>query len=174
MANVRYMGSAAFDMVVTKDDGKFDKTNRVRPGDEVQVSDDAAERFLQGPRHLRVWVEVGGKEDPESNSYERSRYEAVSGNATPYPELDMGSTTQPRRAMFRTEDDNPEGFDVAASDEGTPSDNAALYEEDEARAAADKAHKETLAKSASKTATKPATPQGGSQGSAPANTADKA
>ena len=78
----------------------------------------------------------------------------------------MGSTVQPRKAMFRTEDDNEEGFDVAGPDEGTPSDNTALYEADEA---------DRKAEAARKSAAKPvAKSQGGSQGPAPANTANKA
>lgn len=165
MANLRFVGNAGFDMVLLKD-GKYEGVKRVRPGDEVDVSDEAAERFLRGPRFLRNWVEVGSEEDPESNSYKPDRYSQVSGNATPYPELDMGSTVQPRQAMFVTEDDNPHGFDVASPDQGTPSDNAELYEADKANQKAEEARK-----AASKPAAKP---QGGSQGPAPANTANKA
>lgn len=139
MPNLRYMGTSSVDMVKTKDDGKFEKVERVNPRDEISVSDEVAKAFLRGPRFLRVWVEVGSEEDPESNSYQPSRYDQVTGNATPYPELDMGSTVQPRRVIFRTEEDNEEGFDVAGPDEGPRSDNAAAIAEEEVQMAARKA-----------------------------------
>jgi hypothetical protein len=72
--------------------------------------------------------------------------------------------------IFRTEDDNPEGFPVAPPEVGPQSDNARLYEEDEIQAEADKAREKaresrSSAKSSSSRSSTSGTPSGGSSGS---------
>jgi hypothetical protein len=171
MPNLRYMGTSGVDLVETDDNGKYKGVKRLKPRQEISFPDEVAERLLRGERHMRVWVEVGSKEDPESNDYQPNRFDAVTGNASAEPKLDFGSTTTPRRAIFRTDDDNEEGFAVAASDEGPASDNAALNEEEEARQAGEKAYADKKAAAAKSSTAKP---QGGAQGQAPSNTANKA
>ncbi len=154
MPNLRYVGSLAWTQVITDDKGKFDRVEVVRPGDTVSFDKDVAERFLSGPRHLRVWVEENGKEDPKGSEYEPTRYEAVTGNATPYPELEMGSTVVGGRTITRTEDDNPEGFELAAPNEGPASDNEEARLNDEALQASQKVYRETKEKAAKERASK--------------------
>jgi len=93
-------------------------------------------------------VKENGPEDPKGSDYEPTRYEQVQGNATPYPELDMGSTVVGRRTITRTEDDNPEGFDVAGPNEGPASDNEEQQLLNEARAEGDKAYRSAREKTA--------------------------
>lgn len=137
------------------DKGKFSRIERVAPGDTVDLDNDAEEKFLSGPRHLRVFVQAGGPEDPHGNDYSPNRLEAIApnNNATPYPELEMGSTVVSGRTITRTDDDNPEGFVVAGSTEGPRSDNTEVRLRNEAQAEADKAYaekREAQAKAAAK------------------------
>lgn len=141
MPTLRYLGSAPWTQVITDDDGKFKKIEVVQPGETVSFDDEVANRFLLGPRHLRLFVKENGPEDPQGSQYEASRWEAVQGNATPYPELDMGSTVVGRRTITRTEQDNPEGFDIAGPNEGPASDNEEQQLLNDARAEGEKAYR---------------------------------
>lgn len=156
MPDVRYMGSAHWTQVVTKDDGKFDKTVNVAPGEVVSLTDAQANKLADPsvPRANRVFVMAGSSEDPESKDYEYSKYDRVTGNASADPALDFGSTVQSERTITRTEDDNEEGYVVAGADEGPQTDNTRLYEADEVQRAADKAAADAKAKQS--TAKRPA------------------
>ena len=148
MPNLRYLGSSPWTQVITDDDGKFKKVEVVQPGETVSFNDEVAKRFLLGPRHLRLFVEENGPEDPQGSKYEASRYDQVQGNATPYPELDMGSTVVGRRTITRTEDDNPEGFDLAGPNDGPASDNEDQQLLNDARAEGEKAYRSAREKTA--------------------------
>lgn len=109
MAKVRYVGSSTWSRVITDDEGKFKKQESVKPGEVVELDDDIAEHFTnsQVPRHMRVFVLENGPEDKLNSNYVPSRYEAIAdaNNASPYPELDMGSTRPPNVSIS-----NPEGL----------------------------------------------------------------
>jgi hypothetical protein len=140
MTDVRYTGNSAWTRVVLGDDGKWTgKYEVVKPGEVVTVDDDVAERFLQGPADRRLFVAAGSSEDPESKDYVRVRSVGDGGNPVIDPGQDLGSTTPDGRVIYRTEDDNEEGFSVAPPETGPQSDNARLYEEDEINAKADEA-----------------------------------
>jgi len=140
MTDVRYTGNAAWTRTAIGEDGKWTgKYEVVKPGEVVTLDDDVAERFLQGPADRRLFVAAGSSEDPESNDYVRVRSIGSGGNPVIDPGQDLGSTTPDGRVIYRTEDDNPEGFEVAPPNVGPQSDNAALVEEDEIQAEADKA-----------------------------------
>lgn len=144
MADIRYLGSSTWSRVLCKDDGSFDRMVNVAPGESVSVPDEIAEVLANPstPRHLRLFVYANSSEDPNSSNYEASRWAAVRGNATAYPELDMGSTVVSGRTITRTKEDNPEGFSVAESWEGPASDNTAILEEQEAKLAGEKAYQD--------------------------------
>jgi len=149
MANLRYVGSSAWDRTLVDDKGKRSGVKRVMPGEVVDdFSDEYKKRLLATPRAYRVFVEQNGSEDRFGDNYEAGRREAIAevNNATPYPELDMGSTVQPGRAIFVTEEENPQSFDVAGATEGPASDNTEARINAEANAAAEKARAEERAK----------------------------
>lgn len=133
MTDVRYVGSAPWDRVVTKEnkDGLTvaAKTVRVKPGEVVKdLDEDAVKRLTDSsiPRHMRTFVEVDGPEDRMGKQFQPNRRESISetSNASPYPELDFGSTVQPGRPQFLTpEEAEALGYDPADPSEGTPSDN---------------------------------------------------
>lgn len=175
MPDLRYMGKHHWTQTILDDEGKFKKFKNVAPGETITVDDQVAERFLQGPRDSRLFVASGSSEDPNSKDYVRSKWDtdiiAGSGN---YVSQDVGrefgSTSPDGRVIFRTEDDNPEGFPVAPPEVGPQSDNARLYEEDEIQAEADKAREKaresrSSAKSSSSRSSTSGTPSGGSSGS---------
>lgn len=140
MTDVRYTGNAAWTRTVIGDDGKWSgKYEITKPGEVVTLDDDVAERLLQGPADRRLFVAAGSSEDPESDDYVRTRSIGSGGNPVIDPGQDLGSTTPDGRVIYRTEDDNPEGFPVAGPHDGPQSDNAALVEEDEIQAEAEKA-----------------------------------
>jgi hypothetical protein len=139
MPDLRYLGKHHWTRSVLDDKGKFEKFEMVAPGETFSVDDDVAERFLQGPRWLRLFVQAGGPEDPNSEEFVAKRDIGEGGNyVSDDPQLEMGSTVT-GKAVFVTEDENPHNYEVASPDEGWASDNAALVEEDEIRAEADKA-----------------------------------
>jgi len=141
MPDVRYLGSTHWTRAILDDEGKFKGFENVAPGEVVSLDDDVAERFLQGPRYNRLFVQAGGPEDPNSDDYVGTRREIGDGGmyVSEYPGLEMGSTVTGGRTITRTEDDNEEQLEIAASDEGPQSDNAALVEEDEIQAEAEQA-----------------------------------
>jgi len=139
MTAIRYVGTSAWNQAHYNDKGVYTHSKPVQPGETVDVDKAVAEHLLQGPRSIRVFVEANGPEDHYGDHYKASALEAVQGNATPYPALDMGSTVQSGRTITRTEDDNEEGFALAHPDEGPRSDNTAVNEAAEVQAEADKA-----------------------------------
>lgn len=142
MASLRYVGSASWDRVILDDEGKFKELKKYYTGDVVEdLSDEQVEALANPatPRHFRTFVEVGGSEDPESDKFTPGPYEAVGGNASAYPKLDMGSTvTGDGAPQFLTPEDG-------GTDRGTPSDNAELVAIDEVEAKAEEARKEVRA-----------------------------
>lgn len=148
---LRYVGTSPWERTVVDDDGKFLKSVRTLPGTVVDdfVDDEGEQKILSAPRFMRSFVEAGGPEDPYGDSYGGNRYD-VTGNATPYPELDMGSTVQPRQSITRTDEENEEGFDLADPNRGPASDNELLLIKEEARQAGVKAEREALENRAAK------------------------
>src|SRR4249919_3384100 len=139
MTDLRYVGKHHWTRSILDDKGKWEKFEMVAPGEVFSVEGDVAERLLQGPRWLRLFVQAGGPEDPESEGYQKKRDIGDGGMyVSDDPALEMGSTVT-GQAVFVTEDENPHNYDVASPQDGWQSDNAALVEEDEIRAEADKA-----------------------------------
>jgi len=173
MPDVRYMGKHHWTQVVLKDDGSFKGFNNVAPGETVSVTDEQAQRLLQGPRDARLFVAAGSSEDPNSKDYVRSKWDAdidIPAGAGMYVSQDLasdyGSTTPDGRAIFVTEDENPHDLPVAPPEVGPQSDNARLYEEDEIQAEADKVRaKAREARSSGKPSRSPGAPTGSSSGS---------
>lgn len=148
MPDVRYMGKHHWTKTVLKEDGTFKGYEIIQPGETVSVDEQAAERLLSGPRDARLFVAAGSSEDPNSGDYVPSKWDegievavdTTTGNYVSQDHLrEFGSTTPEGRAIFVTEDDNPHDLPVAPPEAGPQSDNAALYEEDEIQAEADKA-----------------------------------
>jgi hypothetical protein len=149
MAQLRYVGTSNWERTIVDNDGKFKKSERVQPGEAVDGFDDeSVKKILSAPRHMRSFVEVNGSEDRYGDNYGPNRREAIAevNNATPYPELDMGSTVTGGKAIFVSEDDNPHNFLVADHNEGPASDNTEARINAEANAAAEKARAEERAK----------------------------
>jgi hypothetical protein len=140
MPALRYVGTSGWNRAHFDDEGNFTHSQVMQPGETFEVSNEAAETLLRGPRFLRNFVQAGGPEDHYGDKFEPSALESVRGNATPYPELDMGSTVQPGRTITRTEDDNPEGHPIADPTQGPQSDNADLVLREEAQQEAEKAY----------------------------------
>lgn len=174
MTDVRYTGNSAWTRVVLGDDGKWTgKYEVVKPGEVVTLDDDVADRFLQGPADRRLFVAAGSSEDPENKDYVRVRSMGDGGNPVLNPGQDLGSTTPDGRVIYRTEDDNEEGFTVAPPEVGPQSDNARLFEEDEIQAEADKARaKAREARSSTKSTRSPGAPSG-NPSSSPSSGADR-
>jgi hypothetical protein len=140
MTDVRYTGNSVWTRTELDDNGKWTgKYDIVKPLGVISLDDDVAERLLQGPADRRLFVAAGSAEDPESKDYVRVRSMGDGGMPVLDPGQDLGSTTPDGRVIYRTEDDNEEGFTVAPPSAGPQSDNAALYEEDEIQAAAEEA-----------------------------------
>lgn len=159
MTDVRYLGSTHWTRTILDDAGKFKSFELVAPGEVVSVEGDIAERLLQGPRYNRLFVQAGGSEDPNSDEYQQVRQIGSGGN---YVSQDvgreLGSTTPDGRVIFRTEDDNEEGYPVAPPNVGPQSDNAELVENDAIEAEAEKARqkaRESRSSGKSSTAGKP-------------------
>jgi hypothetical protein len=139
MPDLRYVGKHHWTRSVLDDKGKWEKFEIVAPGEVVSMEGDMAERLLQGPRWLRLFVQAGGPEDPESDEYQKKRDIGDGGMyVSDDPALEMGSTVT-GKAVFVTEDENPDNYEVASPQDGWQSDNAALVEEDEIQAEAAKA-----------------------------------
>jgi len=180
MPDLRYMGKHHWTQTVLTDDGKFKEFNIVAPGETVTVDEKVAERFLQGPRDGRLFVAAGSSEDPTSKDYVRSKWDAdvdIPAGAgmyvSPDPGREFGSTTPEGRVIFRTEEENEEGFPVAPPEVGPQSDNARLYEEDEIQAEADKARaKARESRSSAKPSSSRSSTSGGSSSGSPASGAD--
>src|SRR5687768_14595243 len=140
MTQLRYVGTSNWERTLVDDDGKFKGAQRVQPGTIVDGFDDeACEKILSAPRFLRSFVEANGPEDTYGDNYGGNRYD-VRGNASAYPEMDMGSTVVPGKIITRTVEDNPEGFPLAESYEGPQSDNEDARLRAEAVAEAEKAY----------------------------------
>lgn len=140
MTDLRYVGKHHWTRSILDDKGKWERFEMVAPGETFSCEGDVAERLLQGPRYNRLFVQAGGPEDPNSDEYVAKRDIGEGGNyVSDDPALEMGSTVNGGKAVFVTEDENPHGYEVASPEEGWPSDNEALVEEDEIRAEADKA-----------------------------------
>lgn len=152
MPDVRYLGSTHWTRAILDDDGKFKKFENVAPGEVVSLDEDVAERFLQGPRYNRLFVQAGGPEDPNSDDYVGTRRQIGDGGmyVSEYPGLEMGSTVQGGRTITRTEDDNEEQLEIAAPDEGPQSDNERLVIEDEIQAEAEEARRKARESRSSK------------------------
>jgi hypothetical protein len=148
MPAIRYVGTSAWNRSIFDNDGKFVRSQLVKPGEKVDVSDRTAEAFLAGPRAFRNFVEVNGSEDTYGDNHEPDRRASIAdgNNATPYPELDMGSTVTGGKAIFVTADENPQGFEVADVSDGPQSDNTDARINAEANAAAEKARADEKAK----------------------------
>lgn len=145
MTSIRYVGTSGWERTHVDDKGKFLKSEHVEPGAVVEgLNEDVCKKILAAPRFMRSFVEVNGPEDRYGDNYGGNRYD-VQGNATAYPELDMGSTVTPRRAITRTVDDNPEGFDLAGTGDGPGSDNADLILRNEAVAEGNAAYEKKVA-----------------------------
>lgn len=166
MAKLRYVGTSNWERTLVDDEGKYKGADRIQPGTVVDGFDDeAVEKILSAPRFMRSFVEADGPEDTYGQNYGGNRYD-VKGNASPYPELDMGSTVQPRRTITRTVDDNPEGFDLAAPHDGPGSDNEENRLRQEAVAEGEKAYEKKVAeqqksRTASRSASKSGSPSQG-------------
>lgn len=152
MPDLRYMGKHHWTQTVLDDDGKFKKFENIAPGEVFSVDEQVAERFLQGPRDARLFVAAGSSEDPASDDYQPSKWDrdiftAATGQYVSEDHLrEFGSTTPEGRAIFRTEDDNPEALPVAPPDAGPQSDNERLYEAEEIQNEADKAKEKAAEK----------------------------
>jgi hypothetical protein len=95
MTSVRYVGTASWTRVLTKDDGTFDKMVAVKPGDVVDDLDkDTAEKLSDPsvPRSLRSFVVANSDEDPYKDDYEEPYNDSSNPQASDIPKLDMGST----------------------------------------------------------------------------------
>lgn len=139
MTDVRYLGSSHWTRTHVDDEGKFKRQEKIAPGEVFSADDELAERLLQGPKWLRIFVQAGGPEDPNSDEYVAKRDIGEGGNyVSDDPALEMGSTVT-GKAVFVTDDENPNNYPVAKPEEGWASDNEALVQEDEIRAEADKA-----------------------------------
>lgn len=96
MAKVRYVGTAAWVRSIRDDKGNPTSTVAVVPGEVVELTDQQSGHLANQsvPRHLRVFVLAGTHEDPQSEKFVPTRYDAVNtvGNASAFPEQDMGST----------------------------------------------------------------------------------
>lgn len=95
MASIRYVGSANWTRVVTKDDGTFDRMVTVKPGETVDDLDNHTAEKLSDPavpRSLRSFVVANSDEDPYKDDYEEPYDDASNPQATRNPKLDMGST----------------------------------------------------------------------------------
>lgn len=155
MPDVRYMGKHHWTQTILDDDGKFKKFQNVAPGETISVDEDVAKRFLSGPRDARLFVAAGSSEDPNSEDYVRSKWDTdiIDGSGM-YVSQDVGrefgSTSPDGRVIFRTEDDNKEDYPIAPPEVGPQSDNARLYDEDEAQAAAEAAREKTRASQSAK------------------------
>lgn len=156
MPDVRYMGKHHWTQTVLTDEGKFKEFKIVAPGEVVTVDEQAAERFLQGPRDSRLFVAAGSSEDPSSKDYVRSKWDTDIIDSGNYVSQDVGreygSTTPDGQVLFRTEDDNEENYPVAPPGVGAQSDNARLYEEDEIQAEAEEARRKARESRSSKRA----------------------
>jgi len=174
MTDVRYLGTTHWTRTVLTDDGKFKEFDIVAPGETFSVEGDVATRLLQGPRYNRLFVQAGGPEDPNSDEYQRVREIGSGGNYVSQDVgLELGSTSPDGRVIFRTEDDNEEGYSVAPPEVGPQSDNARLVEEDEIQAEADKARaKARESRSSAKPTRSPGAPSGSSS-SSPSSGADR-
>jgi hypothetical protein len=144
MAELRYVGTSNWERAVVNEKGEFVKSVRTPPGSVVEFDDEGAEKVLSRPRFIRSFVAVNGPEDTYGDSYVGSRYD-VQGNATPYPELDMGSTVQPGRSIS-ADPDNEDGLLVAGPHEGPNSDNEDTRLRNEAREVGAKAEREAREK----------------------------
>src|SRR5688572_32605442 len=104
MGSIRYVGTATWTRVVTKDDGTFAKMVTVKPGETVDDLDsDTADKLSNPdvPRSLRSFVVAGSDEDPYKDDYEEPYDEASNPQASNVPELDMGSTRPGGEPQFK-------------------------------------------------------------------------
>jgi hypothetical protein len=140
--DIRYTGKHHWTRTELDDEGKFKRMINVAPGEVFTIEKDGADRLLAGPASLRLFREAGSSEDPESDDYVRTRDLGDGGMyVSQDPGLEMGSTVQGGRTITRTEDDNPENYPIAATNEGPQSDNEALVQEDEIQAEAEEARR---------------------------------
>lgn len=144
MTELRYVGTSNWERTVVDDEGKFVKSVRTPPGSVVEFEDEGADKILARPRFVRDFVAVNGPEDTYGENYGGNRYD-VKGNASPYPELDFGSTVQPGRSIS-ADPNNEDGLLVADSHEGPNSDNADQLLVNEAREVGAKAEADARAK----------------------------
>lgn len=95
MADIRYVGTASWTRVLTKDDGTFDRMITVKPGETVSDLDNDVAKKLSDPsvpRSLRSFVVANSDEDPYKDDYEEPYNDSSNPQASDLPKLDMGST----------------------------------------------------------------------------------
>ena len=149
MPDIRYLGSTHWTRSILDDEGKWKKFENVAPGEVFSADGDLADRLLSGPRFNRLFVQAGSNEDPNSDDYVRTRQLGEGGMyVADDANTEFGEVT-PQGVPFRTVDDNDEQYAIAGP---TNADNAALVEEDEIQAEADKARERARESRSSKRA----------------------
>jgi hypothetical protein len=75
MADVRYVGSTIWSMVVLKDNGSFDKMIPIQPGEIVSLDNDVAKKFTdpRTPLYGRNFVVPNSNEDPYKGKDEEKK-----------------------------------------------------------------------------------------------------